>query len=285
MPSIALTQGSPQRISRGGAMLHVINHPGMDYNLYGTGGLQVGQMPVGFLLVGFDRVPSRQAYDAVVPPLTEALIRVPDDVKTVNLLWPLDASATTFYRSSPVKTMAVIYDWTECETAPFTRDVGLLPVAQATSSYIGYPDNQDDIWMPSRWTTILDQALYTASYRPHLRPALAPSRVVTKTGLLAANTLTTIPNVVASNTWPGSVLKRLIISASGAGLVVVGTFDLVVASVSSAEVARLNFVTATPQPVVIDFGEGLQLGWDGSIGAWKYYASTAITVDITAILG
>lgn len=272
-----LSQDTPLQMARGGSTLHVVNHPAVDYVLTAFSGLSGNAG--AYVLIGFDHVPAASNYDAIAPPFSESVIPVPDSVRQVFLVWPSARAANLFVATS---TLAVGIGWEDCEAAPSVRPVDLLPLPYGVQMG-AFPDASSNSWQPSKWTLVLDQA-QLSPYKPHLRPVLAPSAIAVKTGLLVANTVMSMPVAVQPTTAGYIVLKQLIISTSGAGLVVVGTNGLTVGSPGVQEVVRINAAGAGVQPP-IDFGEGLNLQFAGQMGVWKYYASTAITVDITAILG
>jgi hypothetical protein len=288
MNAISLQRGIPAPIARAGATLAVINHPFRDWAQISNIGIQAAVS--AYILVGFDRTPSSNSYDASVPPFQVATIPVPDSVRIVTLLW------TTDFQASPIvfgagMTVGIAIDWIDCEfpagLAPADAFLPLIaPFASGGNRFGTWIDHVQGAWAPGRLTPLLDQAL-TGIGNPKLRPLVAPSQSVTKTGVLVANTLTALTGVVAVGTGPGQgspLLRRLIISVSGAGLVVVGGNGLTVGAPGAQEVVRMNAAAAGVLPPV-DFGEGLDLCYNGNAGTWSYYAGTAITVDITAILG
>lgn len=291
MQTVALVRGTAQRITRAGCGLRVINHPSVDPSRQAADG---NAFLAEWLLVGFDHVPSIAAYEAVIPPYTDATIRVPDDVRAVYLLAPgpeaPTANWTTVFTLNA--TVPALVDWFDGAVVPALRSldvVGLRASGAGVQTNEGFVDGHGGFWAPSRWTTVLDQELNDFGYKPHLRPALAPSLPVAIHAVTAANTLTAFTGVAApaAGVHPqsaGKVLKRLYISCSVAGLIVVGTNNLAVASPDTHEVARFAPAAAGILPP-IDLGEGLELNWDGSVGTWQFYTSVIMTLDMIAILG
>lgn len=280
MQPIGLTQNNPVRLPVKNETLVIANHPSVAVPALV---LPLGSsLPAGYVLVGFDRLPTTARYDAVVPPFSEVRIAIPPGTQIATLVWPSDYLANPFLVPGGA-ILPLLVDWT-CQGAG-TQQLDLLP-SPPTSQYSGWNDRRNAEWSPSKWTGVLDQGVNTgAVYQAHLRPAVAPSQAITVTGLLVANTLTDLAGVQGSiGGLAGTVLKRLIISASAAGLIVIGTNGLTVGAPGAQEVVRVNAAAAGVLPP-IDFGEGLELNFSGVAGVWRYYASTAITVDITAILG
>ena len=290
MQQIALNLDQPQRLTRSGAMLHVVNDPLLTLARHNEApaayGLRVGG---AVLLVGFDRSPTIDSYDAIVPPFMEASFYVPPTTRAVNVLFPSDANV---FASTGAQ--SVLVEWLPSPGDPFIRQIqhGVL-VGDGPGVMGMVTDALGNVWQPLPQTPILDQQQGAAPLGPHLRPKIAPSAVDPVHVVTAANTLF---NMLGPNNWLKTnsaeasgldtrfrVCHRIIVSVSAACLFVVGAGNLAVSNGSIAELGRLSFAAAGTQ--VIEFGEGISVRQQLTAENWKAYTSAIVTLDATVIGG
>ncbi len=282
MDSVQLSKGIPGIRPRAGETLVIVNHPGLDWTKRGNNGIPIGAAE--FVIVGFDRTPSAGSYDASVPPFTRAVIPVPANCRQVYLLWPSDSAATPML--APVS-ITLQVSWTSNVEAANVEFLSLLPVPYAAQAWAGFTDCRGDAFSPGIFASVLDQ-IWTGMGNPTFRPVLAPSKIVTASLVLAANTLTDIPALGGQTNLNGQgspVLLALCASVTAPGLVVIGTPNLTIGSPGLGEVLRRRAAAAGPLPD-LQLGQGLDMAFSGhGTPVWCCYASAALTLDLTAFIG
>lgn len=287
MQAISLNYGQSQRLTPGGAMLHVVNDPLLTLpRLNESLALYLGRLAGATLIAGFDRTPTSDSYDAVVPPFMEACFAVPDTVSALYVLFVVDS----FVETNP-GALPVLVEWIACAGSPFLRQIQ-HGHTNNNPNEIMPTDQHGGFWQPIPQTVVLDQQMAGSTSPAHLRPKIAPSVVDTIHKVTAANTLfpfTGGQGVLslgvqvhpADTKW--NVCHRIIVSVSAACLFVVGGPGLSVGSTDYTELGRITFAAAGTQ--VLEYGEGIEIRQSAFAGAWQAYTSAIVTLDATVIAG
>jgi hypothetical protein len=273
-------------LTREGGMLHVVNDPLLVLQRVGESAATYrDRLTGGPVLVGFDRTPTIDSFDAVVPAFHEACFAVPSSVGRVILSF----AYLSFTGSGATTTLQLLVEWLDC-VEPFMRPIQSPLLANGTRIYAS--DANFNMWPQIPATPVLDQQLALSMFAPFLRPHIAPSSVDTIHQVTAANTLFSFlgaRNLLtngahADNRDPAfNVVHRIIVSVSVACLFVIGGPDLTVGSPGVDELGRLAFSAAGIQ--TLEYGEGLLTQAISAGGPWKAYTSVIATLDATVIGG
>lgn len=289
MLTYTLARGTALRLGRAGPALRLHNSPLLHYwlnpGIFGGANAQSPTFHAATVLIGYDRIPTQAAYDAILPPDCELALNVPATVSTVILLWE-SATASTVTLAPAATPIILEAEWLGCEVQGGLRSVRIpVPLDQGASKYIHGRDFWGGLWPIASDGGLLDQGL-NFGWAPHTRPPIVPSITDTIHAVTVANTIFTLQGplllLAASNT-AFKVVHRIYVSVSAACLLVIGTTGLTVGSPGVEEVYRGLLQAGVPFP--IEFGEGMEVSAMGAAGPWKAYTSVAVTLDATVIGG
>lgn len=275
-------QGVPIGNGNGSPTLVILNDPWLDWTAAGSP--TQSKNTQSYLLVGFNTVPLEPMQaDVVIPPFHRAVIRVPPGIPAVYIVVPTDPASVDFGSAS---NPFCFFEWSAvpAEASRLEPMPTWWPLAQVGSAGIQLSpaDARGNLWPAYPWP-VYDQSTWPATSLRHMRPHLAPSNTQTMHQATVANTIYTFAGLNGNGAGSWVVLKRMYVSVSAAALFVLGLNGLGVGSPGAQEVARLAFPAAGIQ--VLEFDEGINLSLNNLNLAWQWYASAAVTVDLTAIQG
>jgi hypothetical protein len=246
-------------------------------------------------LIGFDRRPEPKSggYDLIVPPNSQAVFPLPDGTRVV---WVAYVPSGVLGASAVARLQAFFLP---CVSSPAmtpmpSRDRSPLGVGAAHGP-VRMIDFDGNLWPRDPQTPVLFQALRSGGVHAYLRPRIAPSQVdVLHVAATGVNTVFDFsgpqgllnsqpPDPTTQIPPPVQVVHRIYVSVSAACLFVLGAPGLGVQDGDPLELGRLNFPAAGIQ--VLDYGEGLEVNFPFSAGAWQAYTSADVTLDATMIGG
>lgn len=281
---------SPTKVNRNGDVLRVTNVPlGIPFTQPDSGASKaLSNLSLVSIFVGFDRTPTRDAYDAIVPPYTENVIAIPASVNQVYLTVPNGFGAPANSGQLFLSPYTVLIEWLPCGgAAPGLHDVRLpVPVAQGASGKFAHGlDSGGGIWQPEAQTPVVDFAAGSNNQRT-FRPKIAPS--ITDIVHVAATGVATLFDFTGPNAWMVSgltgwrVVHRIYVSVSAATMVVIGSHGLTVGAPGAEEVWRGLVPAGVATP--IEFGEGLDVNM-GTAGTWRCQTAVSVALDATVVGG